>query len=393
MALVFCAVNAQSWEISMTRPARAPRGSAALAHRLRELREAGLGGRPVTQRQLGEALGHGKPLSAAAISAYEREVDPSPPPIQRLRDYATFFVTERSLANSHGRLVPDDDLTDDERVTRDALLAELVALADADVPRAAPRLLRPPAPRPGIWSFPVGDPVRLICGRLKNMEHPYANRLNRNHTELLTYADLDALMELYAHVWKLNPTCDVRFLHGDELTDPDDFSSHLIVIGGSGLNPAIELVLKQSNLPLHQRGNTSDVPDGDVFDLDNGDPPILPIVSDNAELGLIEDVGLLARLANPYNVARTLTVCSGIYSRGVLGAVRTLSDARVSEQNEAYLAKRFHDAPEFALLMRVPVQRGKAITPDLQNESVRLYEWPDADTRDDPSNSAAGHGE
>ncbi|MFL6129720.1 MAG: helix-turn-helix domain-containing protein [Mycobacteriales bacterium] len=373
----------------MTRPARAARGSAALARRLRELREGGFGGRRVTQQQLATALG----VKPASISAYENEINPSPPPPYRLRGYATFFATERSVAD--GRVIPDHDLTDDERAARDTLLAELLALAETAPQPPAPVLLRPPAPRPGIWSFPEGESVRLVCGQLEDMTHPYADPRNPNYSELLTFADLDALMELYAHVWKLNPSCDIRFLRGDGLTEPDDLTSHLVIIGGSGLNPALELILEQTDLPIRQRVDwkVDFANDGDVFDLGNGRTPILPTFSSNPGLGLIEDVGLLARLANPFNIMRTLTVCSGIYSRGVLGAVRTLTDATTRDQNEAYLAERFPDGTQFAILMRVPVVLGKAITPDLQNESVRLYEWPEPDeasgSRDDSSTGRA----
>ena len=55
----------------------------------------------------------------------------------------------------------------------------------------------------------------------------------------------------------------------------------------------------------------------------------------------MEDVGLLVRLPNPLNSTRTITMCNGIHSRGVLGAVRTLTDARLRESNEQYIAQNF----------------------------------------------------
>jgi hypothetical protein len=78
---------------------------------------------------------------------------------------------------------------------------------------------------------------------------------------------------------------------------------------------------------------------------------------------------------NPYNSSRTLTLCNGIHSRGVLGAVRSLTDVRIRDANESYLADRF-EGGEFAMLMRVPVFQGEAVTPDLSNPEYRLYEWP-----------------
>jgi hypothetical protein len=73
--------------------------------------------------------------------------------------------------------------------------------------------------------------------------------------------------------------------------------------------------------------------------------------------------------------SKTLTLCNGIHSRGVLGAVRTLTDARIREANEAYLAQRFPNG-EYGLLVRVPVFQGNALPPDLQDPENILYEWP-----------------
>jgi hypothetical protein len=93
---------------------------------------------------------------------------------------------------------------------------------------------------------------------------------------------------------------------------------------------------------------------------------------------LIEDVAFLARVPNPLNHTRTLTVCSGVYSRGVLGAVRALTDIAVRDRNEAYLANRF-SGESFALLMRVPLVNGEAMSPDLEIPHNVLYEWSPSD--------------
>jgi len=89
----------------------------------------------------------------------------------------------------------------------------------------------------------------------------------------------------------------------------------------------------------------------------------------------MQDVGLLARMPNPYNSLTTLTICSGVFARGVYGAVRTLTDDALRKQNERYLASRFSGADRFAILMRVPVLLGTALTPDLQKKTTRLHEW------------------
>jgi hypothetical protein len=80
------------------------------------------------------------------------------------------------------------------------------------------------------------------------------------------------------------------------------------------------------------------------------------------------------RLRNPFKINRTLTICNGILSRGVFGAVRCLTDVSVREENEKYLSERFPDG-EFAILLRVPVVTNETLSPDLQNPTARLYEW------------------
>ncbi len=97
------------------------------------------------------------------------------------------------------------------------------------------------------------------------------------------------------------------------------------------------------------------------------------------ERELKEDIGFLARLPNPFNAERTLTICNGVHSRGVYGAVRCLTDKNVRDANERYLAERFPDG-RFAVLMRVPVVADETISPVLSTSGARLYEWPsDAD--------------
>jgi transcriptional regulator with XRE-family HTH domain len=359
----------------MNRRRGQPRGSAPLARRLRELREQHWPGSVVTQKALAEALGGGKPLSVSSISSYENEDTPSVPPEPRLRAYATFFATERSLADGVARLLPDDQLTDAERSTRDELYVELLSLRPTTVPTT--RIASAAGVAEDLWSFPEGELVRLLCGRLEGMSHQYASPTDPNYTELLSYADLDALVELFGHIRMRNPTCDVRFLLHDRLTS-DDLSSHLVLVGGIGLNRANQWILNMTDLPIRQV-TSEEVMNGEVFEVIDGTAgPFMPKVTE--DLGLVEDVGLLARLQNPLNTARTLTVCNGVYSRGVLGTVRSLTDAKLRDRNEAYLSERFASQSRFCILMRVPVLGGKAVTPDLPTPENRLYEWSEEDS-------------
>ena len=70
-----------------------------------------------------------------------------------------------------------------------------------------------------------------------------------------------------------------------------------------------------------------------------------------------------------------LTICNGIFSAGVYGAVRCLTDAQLRDRNEAYLADHLAGSREFGLLIRVSVLRGNVVTPDLTLPETRLYEW------------------
>jgi hypothetical protein len=97
--------------------------------------------------------------------------------------------------------------------------------------------------------------------------------------------------------------------------------------------------------------------------------------TDGEQKLLAEDVGLLARVPNPLNSSRTLTICNGIHSRGVYGAVRTLTDTHLRDSNERYISANFGKLP-FAILMSVKVIENKAVTPDFSNDEVVLYQWP-----------------
>ena len=84
---------------------------------------------------------------------------------------------------------------------------------------------------------------------------------------------------------------------------------------------------------------------------------------------------MFARVPNPLNAGRTLTICNGIHSRGVYGAVRTLTDAELRDGNERYISTHFGDSDSFAIVMGVKVIKNKAITPDFNSPNVVLYEW------------------
>jgi hypothetical protein len=237
------------------------------------------------------------------------------------------------------------------------------------------------------FAFDSG-PVTIVCPEAPSSAlGPLAKTSDPNFSKLQQYADLDALVEMHGHIRACNPELDVFHTIPSEV-EADGLSSHLVLIGGIGWNAVtrrIQNTLKQ--VPITQVED-SEIATGEIF-TDGGERRFLPVWEDESgeqrhlprwedesgEPEMVEDVAFLARLPNPFNRKRTVTICNGIHSRGVLGAVRCLTDKRVRDANERYLAERFPEG-RFALLMRVPVVGGKVMSPDLPNPEHRLYEWP-----------------
>jgi hypothetical protein len=121
--------------------------------------------------------------------------------------------------------------------------------------------------------------------------------------------------------------------------------------------------------------SVDEIEDGEVFEVDG--ERYYPKFAEDGQL-VTQDVGLLARIPNPFDPARTLTMCSGVFTRGVYGAVRCMTDGEFYAQNGDYLAGRFGDARRFAIVMRVAVIDHATATPDLANIGNRLYEFPTA---------------
>jgi hypothetical protein len=226
------------------------------------------------------------------------------------------------------------------------------------------------------FRFDAG-PVIVICPTAPtDLWGPLADEQDPNFTKMRQYGDLDALIELYGHLRAENPTLEVfHRLTSDVVSD--DFSSHVILLGGIGWNKVTRRFQSvTSQVPVTQTA-VDDLSGGDIFRAEgaNGPRSFYPEYEDLGDgKELIADVGYIARLHNPFKVSRTLTICNGIFSRGVFGAVRCLTDASVREDNERYLADRFPEG-EFAMLLRVPVVENQTLSPDLQDPNARLYEW------------------
>lgn len=342
----------------------------ALSQRLRHLRQDHWPDVRLTQDALAKALGGKERLAPATVSSWESPTAPKLPPRDRMIAYARFFATRRSV-EGEPQLLPLDSLTDQETSVYLQLEAELLALREAARKPSAGEIVT--ARRS--WHFSDSGPATLVCAQLPAAETgPMASPTDPNYTELLLYADLDALVELHGHIRAENPSMGVFYRRAPSV-QPDDLSGHVVLLGGIAWNEVTKRVSAMTPLPVRQVRDPS-LPSGDIFVADeNEDEPFLPVWGDADHTSLVEDVGFLARVPNPLNSNRTLTICNGIHSRGVLGAVRSLTDARLRDSNERYISSRFGNAESFVILMRVPVIEGQAMTPDFNIADRVLYQW------------------
>jgi transcriptional regulator with XRE-family HTH domain len=344
---------------------------AQLALRLRQLRE----GTHLTQAQTAALLSTESKVGAASISSWENMRTPASPPQSRLEPYARMAATNRRTGDKT-RLPTRSELTEAEKEHYQRVLLDLERLWEAA--RGSQEQEAAAAATYRSWFFDDDGPVAIICPDAPpEARGPLADAQNPNYTSAHAYADLDSLIELFGHIRAEN---DALFpvsykLAGD--VKADDLSGHLVLLGGVAWNDLTRHLLRSLiRLPVRQF-ESPNLPSGEIFAAggDTNEQRFEPEWAPDNPKELVEDVGLLARMRNPYNSSRTLTLCNGIHSRGVLGAVRALTDVRVRDANESYLAERF-GADEYAILMRVPVFQGEAMSPDLRNPESRLYEWP-----------------
>jgi hypothetical protein len=353
-----------------------PTQAVRLARALRDLRETTWPDHVLTQSQLADVFSsEGARVAPATLSSWESTTNPKTPSAARISAYARFFCTERSVED-RPHLIPEDQLTPMEHERLREVESRLLELFNAEEPKARRS-----------FKFDAG-PVIVICPDAPaDMQGPLGDERDPNFTKMRKYGDLDALIELYGHLRAENPTLNVFHRLASEVVS-DDLSRHVILLGGIGWNEVTRrFQTAVSQVPITQTA-VDDLTAGDIFRVfspDDTKPKLF--YPEYEDLGhrkeLIADVGYFARLRNPFKINRTLTICNGIFTRGVFGAVRCLTDASVRDENEKYLSERFPDPDaEFAMLLRVPVVTNETLSPDLQNPMARLYEWaPNAGAR------------
>jgi transcriptional regulator with XRE-family HTH domain len=340
-----------------------------LGSRLRALREAGFGGGPVTQRVVAAAFGKSVPL----VSSWEKgKAVPSP---EWLNAYARFFATPRSYAGGQPRLLPVEDLRDEERDRFEQLLRELTHLRTAAEAGPAPAPghddeVTTHAPWEGLWHFADRAPITLACARLPTGSGTTSPE-SPDYVELHAYSDLDALLELHGHVHAANPGVTVHRKLADEL-DQSDVTNHLVLLGGVDRNPMTRRVMTELHLPVTQDDAGSFRARGQK----GGSTAFSPkLAGEPPHRQILEDVAHFCRAPNPFNRKRSVTICNGTYPRGTYAAVRTLTDPRFRDRNRAYAEQRYGREDTYSILARVLVVAGEVITPDWTHSGTVLHEW------------------
>jgi transcriptional regulator with XRE-family HTH domain len=340
------------------------------------LRTVGLAGERITQHDLAEALG----VSPPSISSWENRRNPVVPPADRLEAYARFFATEKTVARRPFRLVSSSSLTEEEQNRHDELFRELTSLrdgAEGQQPAFADAGGDPFAGN--YWRFPPEQDITIVSSALPPeylAAMPYTDPDAPDYVDLYRFADLDALLELFGHIRAANPLNHVHVRTPQEVR-ADDYTSHLVLLGGVDWNTITRELLHRLDLPVRQLPRESEEEPGG-FEVAEGDEkkmfsPKVRIIGGKETL--LEDVAHFYRAPSPLNDKRTVTICNGNYGRGTLGAVRALTDERFRDRNGNYLRSRFAPDSSFSILSRVKVVLGEVVTPDWTGTDDLLHDW------------------
>ena len=104
----------------------------------------------------------------------------------------------------------------------------------------------------GPWRFRDGKTITLVCAQLPrdlSAADEYTDLNSPDYIQLYTFSELDALFELYGHLRAANPANQVDLRVADRLT-PDEFTSHLVSLGGIDWNAATSTLLQDLQLPV-----------------------------------------------------------------------------------------------------------------------------------------------
>jgi hypothetical protein len=203
------------------------------------------------------------------------------------------------------------------------------------------------------------------------MEDPLGADDARNRIELRTFADLDALVDLVRHLSRVNPQASVEWRRLDKLRE-EDLQGHVVLLGNLAWLPSLGRAFLPADLPIRPVQDDR-VEDGEVFEIIATGERLLPDVDDGQ---VTTDVALFARARNAFDREVTVSICSGVFTRGGYAAVRALTDDAVRHENAAFLLDHAGDADTFGVLTRVATLGPLVRTPRLRDDRTRLLLFP-----------------
>ncbi|MBE8523531.1 helix-turn-helix domain-containing protein [Amycolatopsis sp. H6(2020)] len=230
-----------------------------------------------------------------------------------------------------------------------------------------------------IWRFPENEPVMITCGQISSTMPSHVSAMDPrdpDYVELLKYADPDALVHLFGHIRALNPAHEVKYSTTDDM-QPADYSSHLVVVGGTDFNLLTRDIFSTLQLPVNMPLRSPEA-EWLGFEAVDGDEihRFSPVLDDSYGTRILhEDVILFFRGVNPVDRRRTITICAGLYARGTLAAAQCLTDPLVGPVNQAYLRMKVAENRHFGFIARAFVINGMVAPPDLTIPGHCLYEW------------------
>jgi len=220
-----------------------------------------------------------------------------------------------------------------------------------------------------LW-FSEGTEQLYIVSSSEGEKTRFADLSEEDYIFLDNLGDRDAVLEtavlMARHYPKVKP----------QIFPADDFyyrfvENDLIVIGGPGDategNKVCADIMKTSGLVANYSA--------DGLSLEFNGECLTPEYDENGKV--IKDVGYFAKIANPYNLGRTVILVHGMHTFGVLGAVRAMSDHTVAVSNhEAIMAEirsEGQETAQFECAFHVEVKRdGSVPVPHFDANFFRL---------------------
>lgn len=209
----------------------------------------------------------------------------------------------------------------------------------------------------------TGKPV-VVLGPRSSSKTDFMDISSVNYMFLDSFGDKDSIFELSLLMTRLFPRAPVVRYVSDDFPR-DAYDHNLLVIGGPGIpgsqgNRLVNTLHRRLGIDVGYSADATSIvlPDGTehAASFEDGRCTV--------------DYGFFARARNPFNPGAHLFMCHGIYTMGVLGAARLLSDHPAAQENlELVLAELGADA-EFWSVFPVQVLNGVPMVPTLKPEML-----------------------